>query len=364
MQAASPAPQILWRNVFAPPNEGGLWPPFLAISVHIVLLLCLYNVVKWHDQPVILQAQAELWPEVPQASQAEPPPPATEVPAPSPVPNPAPAPEPLVPIPAKPSPSPTPVPKPEPLAPPKPTIDAPKQSEADIANDKKKAKKRTQTKAEKKAALAEVARKLKEERDAASRKEREQKDREEASRKEREQKDKEEAARKEREQKDKEEATRKEREQKDKEEAARKERERERQTKEQEDRIKKMIEKEQQTEELKQRIVKNATIEITALDTTTNLVAKISDKYAASIQAAIRPNITFTDAAVGNPAVEIHVKLAADGTILGSAIFNPSGTKTWDTAALRALDKTERLPRDENGRAPPMLVITLRPRER
>ena len=92
--------------------------------------------------------------------------------------------------------------------------------------------------------------------------------------------------------------------------------------------------------------------------------AKISDKYAASIQAAIRPNITFTDAVVGNPAVEIYVKLAPDGTIISSAMFNPSGIKSWDTAALRALEKTERLPKDENGRVPPTLLLVLRPRER
>ena len=253
-----------------------------------------------------------------------------------------------MPVPAKPSPIPT--PKPEPLAPSKPTIDAPKQSEAEIAIDKKKAKKRPETKAEKKAALAEVARKLKEERDAASRKEREQKDKEEAARKEREQKDKEEAARKEREKKDKEEAARK---------------ERERQRKEQEDRIKKMLEKEQQTEELRQRIVKNANIEITALDTTTNLIAKISDKYSASIQAAIRPNITFdADSVSGNPAVEIQVGLKPDGTIVSISTVKPSGVKSWDTAATRALDKTERLPKDENGRVPPTLSIILRPHER
>ena len=31
---------------------------------------------------------------------------------------------------------------------------------------------------------------------------------------------------------------------------------------------------------------------------------------------------------------------------------------------MRALDKTERLPKDENGRVPPTMTITLRPRDR
>ena len=102
------------------------------------------------------------------------------------------------------------------------------------------------------------------------------------------------------------------------------------------------------------------------MDNAGNLVPKISDKYAASIQAAIRPNITFdADTVSGNPEVDIQVKLAPDGvTILNSAISKPSGNKSWDTAALRALSKTARLPKEENSRAPEILVITLRPRER
>jgi colicin import membrane protein len=119
------------------------------------------------------------------------------------------------------------------------------------------------------------------------------------------------------------------------------------------------------TEETKKRILKNADVEITAVDTATNLVAKISDKYAASIQAAIRPNITFdADSVSGNPAVEIQVGLKPDGTIINASIVKTSGVRSWDTAATRALEKTERLPKEENGRTPSTLLITLRPRER
>jgi len=156
--------------------------------------------------------------------------------------------------------------------------------------------------------------------------------------------------------------------QKEREEASRKERERQR--KEQEDKIKKMVAKEleikEQTEEVKKmRIAKNADVEITALDTSPTLAAKILDKYAASIQAAIRPNITFDpDSIAGNPAVDIQVALKADGLIVGIAIVKSSGVRSWDTAAFRALEKTEHLPKDDNGRVPPTLVITLRPRER
>ena len=155
------------------------------------------------------------------------------------------------------------------------------------------------------------------------------------------------------------------RKQKEKDEVARKERERQR--KDVEERIKKMAkdsEVREQTEDVKRRIAQAAGVELRASEADSKLVAKLSANYIASIQAAIRPNITFTDTVVGNPAVEIQVKLASDGTIISSAIFNPSGIKSWDTATLRALDKTERLPKDENGLVPPMMTIILRPRER
>ena len=95
----------------------------------------------------------------------------------------------------------------------------------------------------------------------------------------------------------------------------------------------------------------------------------ISTNYASRIQTAIRPNVTFdadadTVTVTGNPAVEIQVKLASDGTITSIIIVKTSGVKSWDAAATRALEKTERLPKDESGQVPPMLMITMRPRER
>jgi colicin import membrane protein len=156
------------------------------------------------------------------------------------------------------------------------------------------------------------------------------------------------------------------RKQKEKEEAARKERERQR--KEQEDRLKKMAiepEVKDTLDDLRKRILKNADVEVTAVDTASNLVTKISDKYAASIQAAIRPNITFNpDSILGNPSVDIQVGLSLDGGIVMRTVTRSSGSAAWDAAALKALNKTERLPKDENGRVPPMMTITLRPRER
>jgi len=154
------------------------------------------------------------------------------------------------------------------------------------------------------------------------------------------------------------------RKQEEKEEAARKERERQR--KDQAVRIAKMANDEEikeQTEDVKRRIAQAAGVGLRAFETDSKLVGKPSANYSASIQAAIRPNITFTDALAGNPAVEIYVRLASDGAIVSTAITMSSGISSWDTAAIRALNKTERLPKDENGRVPPTMTITLRPRE-
>ena len=56
-----------------------------------------------------------------------------------------------------------------------------------------------------------------------------------------------------------------------------------------------------------------------------------------------------------------EVKVAPDGTILSRKIVQSSGNKAWDDAVLRAIDKTEVLPRDTDGRVPPVLVLGFRP---
>jgi colicin import membrane protein len=357
MQEATPATERLQRDAFAPPPERGLGPAAtLAILVHLALLLCLSWVVKWRDQPVILTAQAELWAKLPPQTEPEPVPPSPPA---EPAPQPAPPPPPPPPAKAKAEPV-KPAPKAEPAPPPKVIND--KLAEADIAEQKKKAKKLADEQAQKLALEEEAARKQKEkeEAEAAVRKQKEKEETEATARKQKERDDAEAAVRK---QKEKEEAEATAR--KQKEEAARKERERQR--KDQEDRIAKIAKEseiKEQTEDLKKRIVQKADADSNAPETASKSVGKPSDKYIASIQAAIRPNITFTDALAGNPAVEIHVRLASDGAIISSAIVNSSGIKSWDTAAMRALDKTERLPKDENGRVPPTMTITLRPRDR
>ncbi len=88
-----------------------------------------------------------------------------------------------------------------------------------------------------------------------------------------------------------------------------------------------------------------------------------SASYAGRIIGRIKPNIVFTDDISGNPVAEVEVRTAPDGTIVGRKILKSSGVKAWDDAVLKAIDKTEVLPRDTDGRVPPALVITFRPRD-
>ncbi len=87
-----------------------------------------------------------------------------------------------------------------------------------------------------------------------------------------------------------------------------------------------------------------------------------SDSYAGRVRARVRPNIVFTDDISGNPTAEVEVRLAPDGTITSRKVVKSSGVKSWDEAVLRALDKTEILPRDVDGRVPPHLLIEFKPR--
>ena len=88
-----------------------------------------------------------------------------------------------------------------------------------------------------------------------------------------------------------------------------------------------------------------------------------SASYGGRIKARIRPNIIYSDSAAGNPVAEVEVRAAPDGRIIASKLLKPSGDAEWDKAVLRAIDKTEMLPRDVDGRVPSLLVITVQPRE-
>jgi len=86
-----------------------------------------------------------------------------------------------------------------------------------------------------------------------------------------------------------------------------------------------------------------------------------SASYAGRIVARVRPNIIFLEQLAGNPTAEVEVRAAPDGTILGRKLVKSSGNKQWDEAVLRAIDRTEVLPRDEDGRVPSPMLLAFSP---
>lgn len=86
--------------------------------------------------------------------------------------------------------------------------------------------------------------------------------------------------------------------------------------------------------------------------------------YEGRVRARLKPNIVFTENISGNPSTEIEVRLAQDGLVIGKPkILRSSGVRSWDDAAVRAIEKTEIFPRDIDGKVPPIIILTLRPRE-
>ena len=88
-----------------------------------------------------------------------------------------------------------------------------------------------------------------------------------------------------------------------------------------------------------------------------------SATYGGRIKARIKPNIVLTSPVAGNPSATVEVRVAPDGTIVGRKLVTSSGVAAWDETVLRAIDKTEVLPKDVDGRVPPTITIAFRPLE-
>jgi colicin import membrane protein len=88
-----------------------------------------------------------------------------------------------------------------------------------------------------------------------------------------------------------------------------------------------------------------------------------SANYSGRLVALIRSNIVFTGAVNAVATAEVEVRAGPSGSILSRRLLKSSGQTDWDEAVLRAIDRTGTLPRDTDGRVPPVLIITFRPRE-
>lgn len=316
------------RDQFAPPRPPArLRAITLAVLVHAVLIGALTWGVNWKntaDQPAV---EAELWAAVPTQAAAR----AVEPPAPPP---PPPTPEPIAP--------------PPPPPPPVRAVQPPDTREADIAIEREK--KRLEQ--EKKAREQQQEREKRE----RERKEEERRDRLEQEKKERLQKEKD------KEQREKQLAEQKKAEQEKQKKLAEEKRKADEAAKRKAEAEEKQLAK--MREDNMRRI--QGMVGATGAENATGTAQRSagpSGSYGGKVAAKVKPNIVYPDAISGNPRAEVEVRLSPDGTIVGKRLVQPSGNKAWDDAVLRALDKTETLPRDVDGRVPSSLTIGFRPQD-
>ena len=309
------------RDELAPPTPPArLRAIALAVLAHVLLIVALTWGVHWKtstDQPAV---QAELWAAVPQqaAPRADPPP------------------EPTPPPPQPPVVAPPPPPPPPPVRQAEPDT-----READLAIEREK-----------------------------KRLEKERKEREQLQERQRLEKERKEQERKAQELKDKE-----------------KQREKEHLEKERQEKDKRLAEEKKQKEaeaKRKQEAIEKANAQAAEARRQENLRrmqglagatgaenatgtalrdAGPSGSYGGKVAAKVKPHIVYPDAVAGNPRAEVEVRAAPDGTITSTRLVQSSGNKAWDDAVLRALQKTETLPRDVDGRVPSALVIGFRPKD-
>ena len=305
-----------------PPHESR-WagPMLMALVAHALLAAALTWGIGWNHAPVQpAVVEAELWSKLPQSAA-----PRAEEPNPQPTPQPEPEPPPTPePVQAKPTP-----PRPDPVAT-QQALDA--QRDADIALQQQKKREEARREEEKRQQLEALKKKQAQEREAkelAQQKERQKLEEKQAEKRAAEKKAAEQAAK----------------------------------DKANEKALAAQMAKER-SENLK-RISGMAGATGDANSTgTAQKSSGPSATYAGRIIAAVRPNIIFTDTPPsGNPSADVEVRTFPDGTIASRRLVKSSGSTAWDEAVLKALERTARLPRDEDGRVPSTLVIGFRPRD-
>jgi len=294
------------RPEFTPPPQPGLLRSVgLALLAHIVLLLALSWGVKWQRDQQDAVVDAELWSATPQhaAPKVETPPP---------------------------PPPPPPQPQPQAVQPPPPP------REPDIAVEQRK-----QREAQERARQEEAAR----QRELAERRREEQERKEEAAKKAAEEKRRQELAQK------------KAAEEKDK---RRQEQAQERARQQEQERVAKL------REENLRRLqgLANATGRSDSPGSAARSAGP-SASYAGRLAALFRRNVVYpggVETIAGNPEAEVQVKVSPTGTILSARLVKSSGNPMWDEAAVRAIERSERIPPDEDGRYVSDFTVGMRPK--
>ncbi|WGS50513.1 cell envelope integrity protein TolA [Paraburkholderia sp. D15] len=85
-----------------------------------------------------------------------------------------------------------------------------------------------------------------------------------------------------------------------------------------------------------------------------------SPGYSDKVRRAVRPHISWGGETAGLETV-VSVRCSPTGTLLDATIQRSSGNSAWDDAALRAVQRTDPMPQDINGKTPTSFLITLKP---
>lgn len=85
-----------------------------------------------------------------------------------------------------------------------------------------------------------------------------------------------------------------------------------------------------------------------------------SPGYADKVRRRVRPNIVWSGETAGLEA-EVAVRCSPSGTLLSATITHSSGNPSWDDAVLRAVQRSDPMPVDIDGKAPASLKVALRP---
>ncbi|SIT42754.1 Protein TolA [Paraburkholderia ribeironis] len=78
------------------------------------------------------------------------------------------------------------------------------------------------------------------------------------------------------------------------------------------------------------------------------------------VQRRVRPNVIWSGPTEGLETV-VSVRCSPTGTLLSASVSRSSGNSAWDAAALRAVQRSDPMPQDTNGKTPESFLITLRP---
>ena len=85
--------------------------------------------------------------------------------------------------------------------------------------------------------------------------------------------------------------------------------------------------------------------------------------YQARVAAAVRANTIYGQAISGNPRADFEVKLQPNGKIVGVQLVRSSGVAAWDSAAERAILRTDPFPCPTNAPCPSSLLVRHGPRD-